>query len=168
MFFASISLGAQPAAPWVDPTASVRAYVYVARPAGAVRADVVWRMPSDFPGKKAEEALRHVAVYRASDGQRVANVYVREISPDRLVIAFEALSAGNYILYGAPYDDLSDRAFSRAVWTRKHRPENYPDFIRFPQAETLQIQWRDLPSDDPYGRLRDNHRSGRLLFACGG
>lgn len=150
MFFASISLGAQPAAPWVEPTASVRAYVYVARPAGAVRADVVWRMPSDFPGKKAEEALRHVAVYRASDGQRVANVYVREISPDRLVIAFEALSAGNYILYGAPYADLSDRAFSRAVWTRKHRPENYPDFIRFPQAETLQIQWRDLPSDDPY------------------
>ena len=137
--------------PWNEPDASVRGCVYVPRAGGAVRADVVWRLPWDFPAAGGAQAAPHVAVYRASDGRRIAEVYVREFSPDRLVLAFEAPSAGNYLVYGVPYGDVSLRAYSQGVWMERFHPENYPDFSRFPKAETLGVEYRDADlADDPY------------------
>lgn len=136
---------------WGLPEASVRAVVFVPRPANAVRAEVLWRLPIDFTPGSGAEAAAHVAIYRVSDGKRMENVYVREFSPDRLAVAFEAPSAGNYYVYGVPYHDVSVRAFSQGVWLERHRADNYPDFARFLSAETLEVEYRDAPPEgDPY------------------
>ena len=141
---------AQDSVPWAEKAATVRAYVYVPRAAGAARAEVLWRLPLEFPSCGAAQAAPHVAVYRASDGKRMGDVYVREFSADRVAVAFEAPSAGNYVIYGAPYAGIGERVFSRTVWMEKYKPENYPDFSRFPVAETVAVELRDIPADDPY------------------
>lgn len=136
---------------WNLPEASVRAVVFVPRTCSAVRAEVLWRLPLDFTPGSGAAAAAHVAIYRVSDGRRIENVYVREFSPDRLSVAFEAPSAGNYYVYGVPYGDVSVRAFSQGIWLERSRADNYPDFARFPSAETLEVEYRDVPSEgDPY------------------
>lgn len=152
LFFAAVQgLWAAPSVrPWLEKDATVRVFVTVPRGAGAVACDILWRLPGQTPEYGAEEAGQHVSVYRASDGRRVDNLYVRELTADRVAAAFEAFTAGDYELYYTPYSNISNNAFSRPIWMKKHRPDNYPDFSRMPRGVVTGVESRYGKPDNPY------------------
>ena len=113
LFFAAIqSLWAVPSGrPWLEKDATARVFINVPRSSGAVACDALWRLPWQTSEYGAEEAGRHISVYRTSDGRRVDNFYVRELTQDRIAIAFEAFTAGDYELYYTPGADVGTNAF---------------------------------------------------------
>lgn len=152
LFFAAIqSLWAVPSGrPWLERDATARVFINVPRSSGAVACDVLWRLPWQTPEYGAEEAGRHISVYRASDGRQVDNFYVRELTQDRIAIAFEAFTAGDYELYYTPGADVGTNAFSRPIWMKKHRPDNYPDYNRMPRGVVTGVESRYGKPDNPY------------------
>lgn len=145
------SLHAAPSGrPWREKDATARVFVTVPRGAGAVACDILWRLPWETPMHGAEDAGSHVSVYRASDGRRVDNLYVRELTADRVAAAFEALTAGDYEIYYVPHADISNNAFSLPIWRKKHRPDNYPDFSRMPRGVVTGVELRYGKPDNPY------------------
>lgn len=136
--------------PWLEKDATVRVFLNVPRSSGAVACDVLWRLPWQTPECEAEEAERHISVYRASDGRRVDNLYVRELTADRVAAVFEAFTAGDYELYYTPGADVGGNPFSRPIWMKKHRPDNYPDYNRMPRGVVTGVELRYGKPDNPY------------------
>lgn len=155
--FARMQAAESPA--WREKNADVRAVLSVQKAGGAVACDVLWRLPW------AEERLQGgtFALFRASDGRRITNLYVRECSADRAILAFEAPEAGTYELYYTPSGTAEDQPLPSPDWKKKYRPDNYPDFMRLPAAKTLEITLANGIKDNPYDRAATRTEAGQYL-----
>ena len=139
---------------WEESSAGVRAIVEVPKGGPAVTADILWRLPFNVEENPSPEAMwGKISVYDASSGRQVRNVHVRELSADRVILAFGPADAGTYHVYfsyGGAKPSRDYEYSSTLVWAKEMKLFNYPDFNKLPKMRADGVEMRYRPQGNPY------------------
>lgn len=139
---------------WDESPAGVRATVEVSKSCPAVTADILWRLPFGVEENPSPEVMwGKISVYDASSGRQVRNVHVRELSADRVILAFGPADAGTYHVYfsyGGAKPSRDYEYSSALAWAKEMKLFNYPDFNKLPKMRATSVEMRYRPQGNPY------------------
>ncbi|MDD4819404.1 MAG: DUF6067 family protein [Flavobacteriales bacterium] len=164
VFFISLICGqvcsAQNTLQWKDSAASVMAKINIGV-GKAVVADVIWGLP--FPVEKytPEQMYATVKVFNHQSGIRISNFYIRELTAERLTVAFEPLGSGEYDIYFSPQnaDEQHHTTYtSPDQWVKKLNLSNYPDFNSLNKYTSHFVYYKNR-ANNPYDYIATDIRA---------
>ena len=132
---------------WKDTTASVLATVDIGV-GKAVVADILWGLPFPMEQIRTGEEYSKIKIYNHKSGLRISNFYIREITSERLTVAFEPLGSGQYDIYFAPEaknDTAKYQYLNPDQWTKKLNLSNYPDFNSLNKYTSNEVYFKHRP-----------------------